>query len=184
VSESNGVMTVEEVASLLRVDVTTVQRELRAGRLPGARVGRAWRLLREDLRTYLKGQKRDPRQAIEHAHLCLHQSSDVDGALVALVGGLGNEPMPAELRFALTRRVALLIEARDTTDPAEATAIVEKARWSTEGEDAFSITYFPTVPGVSPPWTVRLPEVWNAMIYQYGFALYDHRRQQRKNRDE
>jgi excisionase family DNA binding protein len=175
VSDTDDILTVEEAAALLKVDPATVQRELRAGRLPGNKVGRAWRIHREDLRVYLKGQQLDPQHAIEQAHMCLHQS-DVDGALVSLVGGLGYEPMPPELRFALTRRAALLIEARDATDPEVAETLAEKARWNPEGDDAFSITYVPTVPGFSPPWRVKLPDAWNAMVYEFGFALHSYRR--------
>jgi excisionase family DNA binding protein len=173
VSDDDDTLTVEEAAAVLKVNPATVQRELRAQRLPGNTVGRAWRIRRGDLRTYLKGQKRDPRQAIEYAHYCLHEAEDLDNALVTLVGSLGYEEMPIELRFALTRRVGQLIEARDTTDLQSAEEQAEKARWKSHGDDAFAITYYSTI---SPPWRVHLPGVWNKMLDEFLLALSRRRR--------
>mgnify|MGYP001597479489 CR=1 FL=1 len=53
-------LTVEEAALALKVDPATVQRELKGGRLPGNKVGRAWRIRRADLREHLKGGPRVP----------------------------------------------------------------------------------------------------------------------------
>lgn len=46
---SESFLTVEEAAKLLKVDSVTVQRELKAGRLPGAKIGRAWRIPHDEL---------------------------------------------------------------------------------------------------------------------------------------
>ncbi len=46
-------LTVEEAAAHLRVNPQTVYRLLRAGKLPGVRVGRQWRVRRADLDAYL-----------------------------------------------------------------------------------------------------------------------------------
>ena len=43
------ILTPEEVAQLLRLDKETVYRNLRAGRLPGTKVGGQWRTRRSDL---------------------------------------------------------------------------------------------------------------------------------------
>ena len=43
------ILTPEEVAQLLRLDKETVYRNLRLGRLPGAKVGGKWRTRRVDL---------------------------------------------------------------------------------------------------------------------------------------
>ena len=40
-------LTPEQVASILQVNPATVYRALRAGRIPGAKVGRLWRIPRE-----------------------------------------------------------------------------------------------------------------------------------------
>ena len=55
-SEAMEVLTVEEAGSLLKVDSVTVQRALKAGQLPGAKVGRAWRILKDELVLYLRRQ--------------------------------------------------------------------------------------------------------------------------------
>jgi excisionase family DNA binding protein len=46
----NEVLTVEEVARLLKVTSTTVRRWCLSGRLPAFKIGRAWRIPREGLR--------------------------------------------------------------------------------------------------------------------------------------
>jgi excisionase family DNA binding protein len=46
---SEDILTVEEVARYLRVHPVTVQRWVRAGTLPAARVGRTYRIKRADL---------------------------------------------------------------------------------------------------------------------------------------
>lgn len=49
------VLTVSEAAEILKLDPKTVERQLRAGRLPGAKVGRVWRISRAALEGYLTG---------------------------------------------------------------------------------------------------------------------------------
>ena len=49
------ILTPEEAAGYLRVHLQTVYRRLRAGMLPGAKVGDQWRLRKADLDEYLKG---------------------------------------------------------------------------------------------------------------------------------
>lgn len=48
-------MTPEEAAAYLKVNPQTVYRNLRSGRLPGAKVGRQWRIRRMDLDRLLGG---------------------------------------------------------------------------------------------------------------------------------
>ena len=43
----NTVMTAQEVAQYLRLDVTTIYRLAQAGGIPAVKVGRAWRFKRE-----------------------------------------------------------------------------------------------------------------------------------------
>jgi len=43
----NKVMTAQEVAQYLRLDVTTIYRLAQAGGIPAVKVGRAWRFKRE-----------------------------------------------------------------------------------------------------------------------------------------
>ena len=50
------ILTPEEAAGYLRVHPQTVYRRLRAGALPGAKVGEQWRLRKADLDQFLKGR--------------------------------------------------------------------------------------------------------------------------------
>ena len=47
------VLTLEEAASFLRCSPDTVKRRARAGELPAAKIGRAWRFRRADLDQWL-----------------------------------------------------------------------------------------------------------------------------------
>jgi excisionase family DNA binding protein len=51
------VLTPEEAADYLRVDRETVYRRLRAGQLPGNKVGQQWRIRKHDLNEYLQGPR-------------------------------------------------------------------------------------------------------------------------------
>ncbi|MBW3576840.1 MAG: helix-turn-helix domain-containing protein [Actinobacteria bacterium] len=53
-------LTVAEVADLLRVSTMTVYRLIRSGELPAVRVGRNYRVRRDELETYLAGQVVEP----------------------------------------------------------------------------------------------------------------------------
>lgn len=52
------IFTVDEIAAELRVSRYTVVRLIECGELPGKKIGRQWRVLREDLKTYLDGADR------------------------------------------------------------------------------------------------------------------------------
>ncbi len=56
------VMTPAEAAAYLRVNPQTVYRLLNAGTLPGAKVGRTWRVRRADLDLFLAGTKGEGRK--------------------------------------------------------------------------------------------------------------------------
>ncbi|MFP5328081.1 MAG: helix-turn-helix domain-containing protein [Acidimicrobiia bacterium] len=51
--EQAGFMTVNEVASLLRVSNMTVYRLITAGEIPAARIGKSYRIRRSDVDKYL-----------------------------------------------------------------------------------------------------------------------------------
>jgi excisionase family DNA binding protein len=53
-------LTAQEVADLLRVSSMTVYRLIRSGELPAVRVGRSYRVRRDDLHQYLDLQVVDP----------------------------------------------------------------------------------------------------------------------------
>ena len=57
--EQAGFMTVNEVASLLRVSNMTVYRLINAGELPAARIGTSYRIRRSDVDKYLSDRFSD-----------------------------------------------------------------------------------------------------------------------------
>ncbi len=50
-------LTTEEVLEYLQVNLRTVYRLIKAGRIPAVRVGRQWRFRKSDLDTWLEGQR-------------------------------------------------------------------------------------------------------------------------------
>ncbi len=62
VLQKEDVLTVDEASELLRVSVNSIRASLAKGQLPGAKVGREWRLSRHALAEYLSqyaGRERD-----------------------------------------------------------------------------------------------------------------------------
>lgn len=51
---TDEVMTLHEVAKLLRLNYWTVRDHAERGIIPAKRIGRAWRVSREELNTWLK----------------------------------------------------------------------------------------------------------------------------------
>jgi excisionase family DNA binding protein len=54
-------LTTEETARILRVNIDTIRRLLRARKLPGVRIGKHWRIRRQDLDDLLKSGQLDQR---------------------------------------------------------------------------------------------------------------------------
>jgi excisionase family DNA binding protein len=52
--ESHEIMTIEEVASYLRIPVSTVYRLAQQGRIPASKVGRQWRFRRQAIERWLE----------------------------------------------------------------------------------------------------------------------------------
>jgi excisionase family DNA binding protein len=57
VTDASELLTVPEVAKLLKLSVTFVWREVRAGTLPTIRLGRSVRVTRADLDSYLESKR-------------------------------------------------------------------------------------------------------------------------------
>ena len=53
-------LTTEEVLALLQVNLRTIYRMIKAGRIPAVRVGRQWRFRKRDIETWLEGQRATP----------------------------------------------------------------------------------------------------------------------------
>lgn len=58
-TDEPDVMTVEQVAQFLQLPEVTVRQLLRERKLPGRKVGRAWRVLRSELIAWLKETEPD-----------------------------------------------------------------------------------------------------------------------------
>ena len=58
---NSSLLTVQEVAAYLNVVPITVYRMIDRGSLPAVRVGRVWRIRREDLQVYLDRSTNQPR---------------------------------------------------------------------------------------------------------------------------
>lgn len=50
-------LTVQEAATFLRLHYRTVQRMLKEGRLPGRKIGKEWRIHREELVKFARGEQ-------------------------------------------------------------------------------------------------------------------------------
>jgi excisionase family DNA binding protein len=59
------VMTLKEAAVVLKVSFETVAREIRRGNLQARKAGKAWRITKEGIDRYLRGERPAPREAIE-----------------------------------------------------------------------------------------------------------------------
>jgi excisionase family DNA binding protein len=53
----DGFLTTEEVLDYLQVNIRTVYRLIKAGRIPAVRVGRQWRFRKQDIDTWLESQR-------------------------------------------------------------------------------------------------------------------------------
>src|SRR3954470_11989874 len=57
-------LTTEEVLEYLQVNLRTVYRLIKAGKIPAVRVGRQWRFRKRDIDAWLDGQRTSPVRAI------------------------------------------------------------------------------------------------------------------------
>jgi excisionase family DNA binding protein len=58
--DDNEFLTTEEVIGYLHVNLRTVYRLIKAGKIPGVRVGRQWRFRKRDIDNWLEGQRSQP----------------------------------------------------------------------------------------------------------------------------
>jgi len=61
VSDVNEIMTITQVAKYLQISEITTYRLVQEGRIPAFKVGRGWRVKREDLKEFIEKQKRGER---------------------------------------------------------------------------------------------------------------------------
>lgn len=60
------VMTAEEAADVLKVHYETVYKEIRRGNLQARKAGKAWRITKDSIDRYLRGERPAPREALEN----------------------------------------------------------------------------------------------------------------------
>src|SRR5688500_4342999 len=79
----------KEAAAFLHVHPEELRRRAKAGRIPGAKVGRAWVFLSEDLAAYLRSLYGHPRQALQ---VTPRKEEVCHYAVVAVSGGSTSLP--------------------------------------------------------------------------------------------
>jgi len=57
VSEDNEIMTISQVAKYLQISEITTYRLVQEGKIPAFKVGRSWRIKREDINEFIEKQK-------------------------------------------------------------------------------------------------------------------------------
>lgn len=62
--EDGSILTVEEAAKIIKVSPKTVRDWLRSGQLRGLKAGKQWRILRQDLESFMQEQIRITQQYI------------------------------------------------------------------------------------------------------------------------
>ncbi len=56
-SEDNEIMTISQVAKYLQISEITTYRLVQEGKIPAFKVGRSWRIKREDINEFIEKQK-------------------------------------------------------------------------------------------------------------------------------
>lgn len=60
-----GLLTVEEAANYLKIKPNVLRRWLRAGKIPGIKLGNHWRIDEDDLKAFLEARKHKPEKPAE-----------------------------------------------------------------------------------------------------------------------
>ena len=102
----------QEAAEFLRCHPEELRRRAKAGQIPGAKVGRAWVFLEDDLADYLRSLYSQPRQALQ---VTLRKELECHFANAAVSGGSTSSPPTGERirRSAGTANKALAQEFHD-----------------------------------------------------------------------
>ena len=104
----NALLTTHEVIDYLRIDLRTLYRQIRDGRIPAMRVGRQWRFRRADLEACLDYQPT--------SHGNSGNGNVGDGAEDTTVNGDGEEQRE-EGRYTMSPIITLVsVEERESAD--------------------------------------------------------------------
>jgi len=90
----------QQAATFLRCHPEELRRRAKAGVVPGAKVGRAWVFLEEDLAAYVRSLYSQPRQAVD---VTLRKEMQRHLAGAALSGGSTSSHQPPDEYTALLR---------------------------------------------------------------------------------
>lgn len=60
-NDDNEIMTINQVAEYLQISTITTYRLVQEGKIPAFKIGRSWRIKREDLHEFIEKQKRGER---------------------------------------------------------------------------------------------------------------------------
>ena len=61
VKKDTDLLTVKEVADYLRMGLLTVYKLIQTGKIPAFKIGKQWRIKKEDLEKYIEVQKLEPK---------------------------------------------------------------------------------------------------------------------------
>ena len=117
-------LTTEEVLEYLQVNLRTVYRLIKAGRIPAVRVGRQWRFRKADLDAWLDGQRRGGRAEARMAEAGATASLESVGRRVLVVDD------EESIRELLTKTLALAeYEAQAVSDGKAGLELLRREPW-------------------------------------------------------
>src|SRR6185437_3018125 len=88
---SHATLGLQEAAAFLRCHPEELRRRAKMGQIPGAKVGRAWVFLEQDLAEYLRSLYPPRRQALQ---VTLRKELECHFANAAVAGGSTSSPPP------------------------------------------------------------------------------------------
>ena len=117
-------LTTEEVLEYLQVNLRTVYRLIKAGRIPAVRVGRQWRFRKADLDAWLDGQRRGGRAESRMAEAGATASLESVGRRVLVVDD------EESIRELLTKTLALAeYETQAVSDGRAGLELLRREHW-------------------------------------------------------
>jgi excisionase family DNA binding protein len=84
-----------EAAGFLRMNAETLRRKAKSGEIPGAKVGKQWVFIDEDLAAYIRSQYASPRQTVRVTDRCLKEVRPCRSTVAVARGGSALRPPTA-----------------------------------------------------------------------------------------
>ncbi|MCL5113893.1 MAG: helix-turn-helix domain-containing protein, partial [Patescibacteria group bacterium] len=82
-----SILTIKQAAKLLQVDPNTIYRWARAGKFPGSKIGKEWRILHSDVIKFIESHK------VRHQFLSEAQEAELITALI------GRREIPLKFQY-------------------------------------------------------------------------------------